>query len=156
MYHCILQAARECVRIHMHRYPRVCMYVCMFTYINIHTLYPLVSLIHTRTRTICGKQRNILDLKKNKKPRTEKELAWKNVGSCKRARLHFPNFRKRDSSLARVYLTKRGTHIFSSAHITFARYHRRVSTFTHTHTLTYLRCDDSETVHVQTRDHARV
>lgn len=94
-----------------------CMYVCMFTYVNIHTLYPLVPLIctHTRTRTVCEKQRNILDLRKKEKKEErnrEMELAWRDVGSCKRARLHFPNFRKEIlHSRARLSHETRGTYI---------------------------------------------
>lgn len=49
MYHCILQAARACTYTYAQIPP--CMYVCMFTYINIHTLPPSSSHLYTHTRT---------------------------------------------------------------------------------------------------------
>lgn len=114
------------------------MYVCMFTYINIHTLYPLVSLIHIHTRNRLRKTEEYFGFKKKRKKRNEKELAWKNVGSCKRARLHFPNFRKRDSSLARVYLTKRGAHIHSLWRILHSPATTDAYRLLHTHTHSYI------------------
>lgn len=141
------------------------MYVCVYVYVYkyTYTLYPLVPLIctHTRTRTVCEKQRNILDLRKKRKKKrrgTEKmELAWRDVGSCKRARLHFPNFRKEIlHSRARLSHETRGAYILFWRILHFARAttdaYRLLHRHTHTrrtpaHTFTCLRRDDSETVH---------
>lgn len=156
MYHCILQAARECI-IHTHRYPRVRMYVYVYKYTYALPSCPTYTHAHTYAYRL-RKTEEYFGFKKKRKnggEEREMELAWRDVGSCKRARLHFPNFRKEIlHSRARLSHETRGTYILFGAYCIRQTYHRRVSTFAYTHTHTHPRYHvrvsstrRSETVH---------
>lgn len=143
MYHCILLAASECI-IHMHRYPRVCMCVCL-TYINIHIRSTLLSHLYARTDVrvpFCEKQRNILDLRKKRKKKRrgnrENGARVEEMSEAVNARqITFSEFPKRDTPLSRASISRNEGHIHSLlAHIAFARATTttRIDFYIYTHT----------------------
>lgn len=134
-----------------------CMYVCMFTYINIHTLPPSSSHLYTHTHThTCRSPEtargNILDLK----GRTRE---FGKIGGCNTSNLIFRISERRTSSR----LSRQGEG-HSLQRILHARRHRCVSTFADTHTSHIPRthwhlswCDSSEKrACINARSRARV
>lgn len=138
------------------------MYVCMFTYINIHTPPPSPSSSHLYTRIHTCRlpetaRGNILDLKGR---------TWElgKVGGCNTSNLIFRISEGRTSPPSSI-TTRRGA--FSSAHITRPSPPTRIDFYTHTYihpTYTHIyiythlsRCDDSEKrACINARSRARV
>lgn len=126
------------------------MYVCMFTYINIHTLYPLVSLIHIHTRNRLRKTEEYFGFKKKKEKRGTRKSSHGKMSEAVNAPDYIFRISERETPLSRASISRNEGHTY----ILFGVYcirplpPTRIDFYTHTHAFIYLRCDESETVHV--------